>query len=269
MDGGYDDDKSLVFTAGNPSYITNYTSTINAMLSLRIAPSVDNGQTGLLGVKEIINRMQLTMRSLGVTTNGAFFVRVILNPRFITNAPTFQGVGGSSLSQVVYHPSGTQITGGETIFAFYTDQGGGGLNYTVTSAELDKVRELGNSVLGGATTNTLTLNSNVGIYPDGPDIITICCSNVLQPITVSPTTTTSGSPTAVIQDVTGFDNGWVVSSSSGGVAVGGVVKSVVAKAGGGYDVSFSKNATSGTNGTIVLSPPGNIATRISWTEAQA
>ena len=269
MDGRYDDDKSLVFTAGNPSYITNYTSTINAVMSMRVAPSVDNGLAGVLGSKEIINRMQLTLRQLGVTTNGSFFVRIILNARFVTNAPTFQNVGGSSLSQVVYHPNGTQITGGETIFAFYTDQGGGGQNYSTTSFELDKVRDLGNSVLGGGITNTLTINSGTGIYPDGPDIITVCCSNVLQPITISPTTTTSGSPTVVVTDVTGFDVNWVVSSSSGGTAVGGVVKSIVARAGGGYDVSFSKNSTSGTNGTVVLSPPGNIASRISWTEAQA
>lgn len=269
MDGRYDDDKSLVFTAGNPSYVTNFTSTINAVLSIRVAPSVDNGISGVLGLKEIINRMQLTLRSIGVTSNGAFFVRIILNPRFITNAPTFTNVGGSSLSQVVYHPNGTQITGGETVFAFYTDQGGGGLNYTVTTAELDKVRDLGNSVLGGGLSNTLTLNSNASIYPDGPDILTVTCSNVLQPITVSPTTTTSGSPIAVINDVTGFELGWIVSSSSGGTAVGGIVKAITARAGGGYDVSFSKNATSGTNGTVVLSPPGNIASRISWTEAQA
>jgi hypothetical protein len=269
MDGRYDDDKSLVFTAGNASYVTNYTSTINAVMSIRVAPSVDNGTSGTLGVKEVINRMQLTLRSLGVTSNGAYFVRVILNPRFITNAPTFQNVGGSSLSQVAYHPNGTQISGGETIFAFYTDQGGGGLNYTVTSAELDKVRDLGNSVLGGGLTNVVTLNSGVGIYPDGPDVLTICCSNVLQPVTVSPTTTTSGSPIVIVTDVTGFDLGWVVSSSTGGTAVGGVVKSITARSAGGFDVAFSKNSTNGTNGTFILSPPGNIASRISWTEAQA
>jgi hypothetical protein len=269
MDGRYDDDKSLVFTAGNASYVQNFTSTINAVMSIRVAPSVDNGTSGTLGVKEVINRMQLTLRSLGVTSNGSYFVRAILNPRFVTNAPTFQNVGGSSLSQVAYHPNGTQITGGETIFAFYTDQGGGGLNYAVTSADLDKVRDLGNSVLGGATSNTITLNSGTGIYPDGPDILTICCSNVLQPVSVSPTTTTSGSPVVVINDVTGFDLGWIATASTGGTAVGGVIKTITARAGGGYDVAFSRNSTSGTNGTVTLSPPGNIASRISWTEAQA
>jgi hypothetical protein len=269
MDGRYDDDKSLVFTAGNPSYVTNYTSSINAVLSIRVAPSVDNGATGLLGVKEVINRMQLTMRQLGITSNGALFVRMVLNPKFVTNAPTFQSVGGSSLSQIAYHPNGTQITGGETIFAFYTDQGGGGLNYSTTSYELDKIRDLGNSVLGGGLSNTLTLNSGVGIFPDGPDIVTVCCSNVLTPAITSPTSTTTGSPIVTYDNVTSFTPGWVVTSSTGGIQVGSVVLSVTAKAAGNFDVSFSRNATSGINGTVVISPPGQIAARMSWTEAQA
>ena len=269
MDGRYDDDKSLVFTAGNPSYVTNYTSSVNAVLSIRVAPSVDNGTTGTLGVKEIVNRMQLTMRQLGITSNGAMFVRLVLNPRFVTNAPTFQSVGGSSLSQIAYHSNGTQITGGETIFAFYTDQGGGGLNYSTTGYDLDKIRDLGNSTLGGGTSNTLTLNSNVGIYPDGPDIVTVCFSNVSTPITVSPTSTTGGSPVVVFTDVTGFNVGWVVTASTGGTAVNGVIVSITPKAAGNFDVAFSKNSTSGINGNVTISPPGQIAARLSWTEAQA
>jgi hypothetical protein len=274
MDGRYDDDKSLVFTAGNSAYVTNYTSSANAAISLRMAPSVDSGATGLLGVKEIINRMQLKLNSLGVTSNGAFFVRVILNPKFVTNAPTFQAVGGSSLSQIAYHPSGTQISGGETVFAFYSDAGGGGNNYTTTSFDLTQVRDLGNSVLGGGTSNTLNLTSsaspNAGFYPDGPDIITIVASNVLTPVTIAPTTVTVGSPVTTLSDTTGFDVNWVVTANGGGgVPIGSIVKSVTPNAGGNFTVAFSKNATSAINGTLVISPPGNIAARLSWTEAQA
>lgn len=269
MDGRFDDDKSLVFAAGNATYITNYTSTLNAVISLRMSPSVDNGSTGVLGYKELVNRMQLKLNSLGITTNGAFFVRILLNPKFVTNAPTFQGVGGSSLSQVAYHPTGTQITGGETIFAFYTDQGGGGNAYAVTSFDLTPVRDLGNSILGGGTTNTLTLSSSAGIYPDGPDIITVVASNVATPIVVSPTVTTTGSPIVTVTDVTGINLGWVVFQSNGGIPVGSVVQAITAKAGGGFDLAFSKNSTSGINGTLIIAPPGNIAARLSWTEAQA
>ena len=275
MDGRYDDDKSLVFTAGNPSFLSNFTNTPTALLSLRSCPSVDNGVGGVLGTKEVINRMQLTLRSLGVVTNGSFFIRLVLNPRFVTNAPSFTNLGGSSLSQVEYHATNTQVTGGETIFAFFSDQGGGGLNYSTTTSDLSLVRDIGNSILGGGTTNNLDLTSATsrgyaGVYPDGPDIVTIVCQNVLTPArNVTPATVTNGSPIAIFNDVSNFDVGWSVTATSGGIAVNGIIRSITARSAGGYDVAFSKNATTGSAGVVTLSPPGNIGARLSWTEAQA
>ena len=270
MDGRYDDDKSLVFTAGNAAFLQNYTTAANALLSLRIAPSVDNGATGALGVRELINRMQLKLVSLGVVTNGAFIVRMILNPKFVSNVPTFQSVGGSSLAQVAYHPLGTQISGGETIFAFYTDQGGGFKNNAVSTFDLSQVRDLGNSINGGGTSNLLTLNSQQGIYPDGPDIVTIVCSNVSSPITANPTAVVSGSPIAKINDTAGFDEGWAVTANGGsGIQTGSIIRSITPLAAGNADVSFTRNANSSVNGTLTLAPPGNIAARLQWTEAQA
>jgi hypothetical protein len=270
MDGRYDDDKSLIFTAGNAGYLQNYTSATNALLSLRIAPSVDNGATGVLGARELINRMQLKLVSLGVTTNGAFIIRLILNPRFVNNAPVFQGVGGSSLAQVAYHPSGTQITGGETIFAFYSDQGAGSKSNAVSTFDLSQVRDLGNSINGGGLSNTLTLNSQAGIYPDGPDIVTVVCSNVQSPVNVPPTNVTAGSPIIRVGDSGSFEEGYIVTANGGGgVPLGSVVRSISPLSAGNTDVAFTRNATSAVLGTLVLAPPGNIAARLQWTEAQA
>jgi hypothetical protein len=281
MDGRYDDDKSLVFTAGNSSYVTNTTTAANAIISLRSGPSVDNGAISTFGQRELVNRMQLKLNSLGVTTNGAFFVRVILNGRFVTNTPTFNNVGGSSLSQVAYHPTGTQITGGETLFAFYTDQGGGGANYSVSNFDLVQVRDLGNSIMGGGASNSLNLfstgNAHQGVYPDGPDIITVVASNVLTPIVVAPTTLTVNSPTGIFTDVTGIFPGYIVTANAGsGIPVGSVVSTVIpvinpatGVSTGNFYVTFSKNSTSVVNGFLTLSPPGNLAARLSWTEAQA
>ena len=270
MDGRYDDDKSLVFTAGNAAFLQNYTSAANALLSLRIAPSVDNGATGALGVRELINRMQLKLVSLGIVTNGAFNVRMVLNPQFVSNSPTFQGVGGSSLAQVAYHPLGTQISGGETIFSFYTDQGGGFKNNAVTTFDLSQVRDLGNSINGGGTSNTISLATKQGIYPDGPDIVTIVCSNISSPVAVNPTTVVSGSPIARINDTSGFDEGWTVTSNGGsGIQNNSIIRSITPLSAGNADIAFTRNATSTTNGTLTLSPPGNIAARLQWTEAQA
>jgi hypothetical protein len=174
MDGRFDDDKSLVFVAGQTrtQTVTNVAQDATVpLISIRIAPSVDNGLTGILGVREIINRMQLTLRSMACQTTGAacvFLITLRLNGR--VSSGTFGSAGGSSLAQVAYH-SGATISGGENIFGFYTNTPG------VTAQDLSTVRDIGNSILGGG--NTLTASStNANVYPDGPDVITICATNI-------------------------------------------------------------------------------------------
>ena len=173
MDGRYDDDKSLVFVAGMSATISNIGSGVTQpLISLRIAPSVDTGITGLLGAREIINRMQLTMRNLDAFSTGAnmsFFITLRLNGRL--SAGTFASAGGSSLAQVAFHTSGQTITGGEVVFGFFTTTPG------VTAQELNLVRDLGNSILGGGTTLSVP-TTFFNLYPDGPDVITVCAQNV-------------------------------------------------------------------------------------------
>ena len=187
MDGRYDDDKSLIFVAGQTrtQTITNVAQDATVpLISIRIAPTVDNGLTGILGAREIVNRMQLTLRSMGCQTTGTnmvFLISLRLNGR--VSAGTFQAVGGSSLAQVAYHTTGTTISGGENVFAFYTNTPG------VTAQDLTAVRDIGNSILGGGTTNTCPTNAS-NLYPDGPDILTICATNI--------TTTTTNSINARI-----------------------------------------------------------------------
>ena len=175
MDGRFDDDKSLIFVAGmqRTRTITNVAQDVTVpLISIRVAPTVDNGLTGILGAREIINRMQLTMRSMSCQTTGTnmvFLVSLRLNGRVSTG--TFNAVGGSSLAQVAYHGSGATISGGEDIFGFYTNTPG------VTAQDLQAVRDIGNSILGGGTNNTCPTNAT-NLYPDGPDIITICATNI-------------------------------------------------------------------------------------------
>ena len=171
MDGKYDDDKSLVFNTGMNTSLTNLTvGTRTALISIRLAPSVDNGLTGVLGAREVINRMQLTLRSMGaLTTGSAFRIELILNGR--VSAGTFIPAGGSSLSQIALHTTGTTITGGESAFTFFTDTGGS------TQQDLGLVRDLGTSILGGGTALTAPTTSNE-LYPDGPDIVTLCATAV-------------------------------------------------------------------------------------------
>ena len=173
MDGRYDDDKSYIFQAGLTAPAALIASASNvALLSIRLAPSVDSGLTGLLGARDLINRMQLTLRQMDVVATGtAVILRVelVLNGRLGgTGAGTFSAAGGSSLAQVATHSAtgATTITGGESILSFFV--------YTpsVVQQDLTLVRDLGNSILGGGTSTTVPTTAS-NLYPDGPDVVTV------------------------------------------------------------------------------------------------
>jgi hypothetical protein len=180
MDGRFDDDKSLVFTYGQTNSTTITSGATRALLSIRIAPSVDNGLTGLFGARELTNRMQLVLRALdmslvGVTT-GAVLVRGYLNAipstaTYWTNAVgNVQGVPNSSLAQIADYAYGgsnsTTITNGEVLAGFYVGAG-------AQSIDLSLVRDLGNSIVGGGSSF-----ANANYFPDGPDTLTITATNL-------------------------------------------------------------------------------------------
>lgn len=176
MDGRYDDDKSFVFTRGMTTSLSISTSATNALMSFRISPSVSNGITGTtLGVREIINRMQMVLRQLDVYSNGAFLITLVLNGTVSSATPNWTAVGGSSLAQWIPHSAGTTITGGEVIYGFFLNPPStvGGNSYVTTQQELSLVRDLGNGILGGGTAV-----GNTGIFPDGPDVVTVVAQNV-------------------------------------------------------------------------------------------
>jgi hypothetical protein len=172
MDGGFDDDKSLIFNYGMTSVVTTTNTNPIVLAAIRIAPSVDNNTTGLFGAKAIVNRMQLQLDSLGLYTTGTgYLINLVLNGyasgafsgSFV--APVQQASGiTSSLAQVALNTNAVTVTGGESVFAGYTNTSG------ATTLDLSGVRDLGNSILGGGTSNTIP-TSQAGFYPDGPDIL--------------------------------------------------------------------------------------------------
>jgi hypothetical protein len=172
MDGRYDDDKSLVFNYGMTTAITTTSTAPRVLLAIRVAPSVDNNTVGVLGAREVINRMQLQLDSMGFYTTGTgYLINLVLNG-FASGAfsgsfvAPVQQVGGitSSLAQVALNTNAITVTGGESVFAGYTNATG------QTGFDLSKVRDLGNSILGGGPTNTVPTTA-AGLYPDGPDIL--------------------------------------------------------------------------------------------------
>lgn len=154
-----------------------------ALFSIRVAPSVDNGISANFGQRELINRMQLTLKSIGVITSevdSKLLVTAILNG-VPTSATAWENVvrgsnvlTNSSLSQIADYSDAenTIILGGEITGGFYS-QG-------TSSIDLEDVRDLGNSILGGGT-----LFANANVYPDGPDVLSIVVTNLSdQPVEV-------------------------------------------------------------------------------------
>ena len=182
MDGRFDDDKSFVFTRGMQTNlaVVNSTTTPYAVMSLRISPSVSNGVTGTtLGVRELVNRMQLILRQMDLFANNSFLITLVLNGTLSGTTPgTWQPVGGSSLAQYVLHPASITCTGGETIYGFYsTPPGTVTTQYMSTQQDLNLVRDLGTSILSGGVA-TITSGAVAGVYPDGPDVITVMAQNL-------------------------------------------------------------------------------------------
>lgn len=167
-DGGFDKDRGYIFNYQRANMPIN--ATTQTAFLIRLAPSVSNSQVGDLGAKDLLNRSQLLLNSVGITTTlanagaGAVIVEGILNPKNFSNATwnalNFESVGGQpSLCQVSQTPTwtaGTYAIPGEQVFAFAAAPN------TSERLALEDLKELTNSPIGG-----------VGVYPNGSDILAI------------------------------------------------------------------------------------------------
>jgi hypothetical protein len=179
---------SIVTPQGSVSQSFGTSAVARPLLSIRIAPSADNGIGRNYGKRETLNTMQLSLSSLGILAQGAFLIQGIYNPSSFPTGVTLPNdwenirVAGGSLAQVIYHDGTgktgstvtspiTTIRGGDQAFAFYTD-GTGGTNYSATSFDLSKVKDLGTSILSGDG------NYKAPGFPNGPDILTIVATNL-------------------------------------------------------------------------------------------
>jgi hypothetical protein len=178
MDGGFDDDRSIAFAyARGGAQTVLAAGTSIAVLSIRVAPSVDNSIASQWGVRELVNRMQLQTRSIGLVCNTSVQVLGILNPTSFggSTAPVFPDVwgitsivtqiGAGSLAQIIDHTGNTTLAlGGEQIFGFVTSAGAD--NY-----DISQVRDLGNSIVSGPG------SQKTPGFPNAPDILTIVLRN--------------------------------------------------------------------------------------------
>jgi hypothetical protein len=179
---------SIVTPQGSASQSFGSSAIARPLLSIRIAPSADNGIGRNYGKRETLNTMQLALSSLGILAQGAFLIQGIYNPSAFPTGVNLPGdwetirIPGGSLAQVIYHDNTgrtgstvtnpiTTIRGGDQAFAFYTD-GTGGTNYSATTFDLSKVKDLGTSILSGDG------NFKAPGFPNGPDILTIVATNL-------------------------------------------------------------------------------------------
>ena len=69
MDGSFDKDKSYLFTAATASSVSVASGDTKALVSVRLAPSVDYGIPGFYGVRNLINRSALALDSIGLSVH--------------------------------------------------------------------------------------------------------------------------------------------------------------------------------------------------------
>jgi hypothetical protein len=182
-----DEASSAVNPNGGVTQVFGSTQQARPLVSLRVAPSVDNGTGRNFGLRELMNTMQLKLYNINVLSQGQFLIEGILNAQSlngvtIPDAWSTSRVGSGSLAQIIYHdgtgtpgspilsPTNT-VSGGDRVFAFYTDNPGG-TNYSVTRVDLTKVRDLGNSILNGDGSTAAPG------FPNAPDILTIQATNL-------------------------------------------------------------------------------------------
>jgi len=109
--------------------------------------------------------MQLTLREVGVLTSHDCEIRLLLNS--FPDNKLWQKVTSPSLTQLIIHSKSDTLDGGTNVFSFRVS--GGNPDSTSkrspvnTTQDISDLVTLGNSILGGD-----------GIFPDGPDLLTVC-----------------------------------------------------------------------------------------------
>jgi hypothetical protein len=104
------------------------------------------------------------MQEIGVSTDELVEVKLILNGRL--NNLGFVASDAPSLVEIVEHTLQDTISGGIQVYNFEAEGGQDGSSST-TTVDIGTLFELSNSILGGDN-----------IFPDGPDILTVCVSRL-------------------------------------------------------------------------------------------
>ena len=124
-DGNFDEDRGYIFSYTEPGI--NVTTTRGTAFLIRLAPSVSNAIVGDLGDRELLNRAQLLMQGLELTSDGVdpannaniitggIVVEGILNPQNYPLNPNDIGWTGLSGLAQGGQPSFAQVASGASV----------------------------------------------------------------------------------------------------------------------------------------------------------
>ena len=115
-DGGFDSDRGYIFSYASTG--NEITTTRNTVFMLRLAPSVSNAIVGDLGERELLNRAQLLLEGIEVTSDtstGGIVIEGVLNPQNYPIDPGNVGWGGLSGLAQGGQPSFAQVAPGGSV----------------------------------------------------------------------------------------------------------------------------------------------------------
>jgi len=155
IDGQFDSDRGYIFNYA----ATGVSATVDKATAflIRLAPSVSNAQIGDLGEKELLNRAQLLLGSISVTSDsvaggGAIVIEGVLNPSNYPEDPTKITWTGLSNAAAGGQPSFAQIaSGGSVTWA--------GATYTTTATVQGAFSTTLTAKSFAAATNNITATS--------------------------------------------------------------------------------------------------------------
>ena len=166
MDGNFDQDRGYFFNYANTNINISTGGAVVPAFAVRLAPSVSSGVIGDIGSRDLLNRAQMLLQKLEVTSANTVTAIGYLNASNVT----FNTTSWISVNSQAGQPSFAQIYPGNLITT--TPQAGERIFQTIVQGnnqnnlDLSALKEMTNAVIGGNQP-----------FPDGPDVLAILIQN--------------------------------------------------------------------------------------------
>ena len=160
QDGGFDQDRGYLFNYQSTNLLVSTTK--QTAFLIRLAPSVSNSLIGDLGDRDLLNRAQLLLQGLEITSDtgtGGLIIEGVLNPQnFPTNVTdiTWNGLQTSGAGGL---PSFSQVaSGGSVVWA-----GGASQTTTAITTQAFPTGTITLEIIPGSSVSTFSNYPNVWI----------------------------------------------------------------------------------------------------------